>query len=366
MSAAPCVWLHATTPDEAAVVQVLAAQLATARHPPRVHLTGFAGAPDPGDQIDVLDALIDAQGIRLLVLVGSVLPVVLIERAKARGLGLMLVNARDPAPRGGWRILPGYTSAILRRFDQIHADSAAAAAAIRKSTREAGRVLETGPLAGFPPVRGCNQQELDALRTAVGARPVWFAHNLPQVEWPAVLRAQAQALRRAHRLLLIVQPRELAAGDSLLAEAEAAALTVAQRSHEAEITETTQVYVADTDDDAGLFLRLAPISYLGGSLTEGAGTPPVMTAAALGSALIFGPQAEGAAQAHLDALRSRGAGRLIGSAEELGEAVSHLLVPEVGADLALRAWGLASDGAEATLTVANAICDWLAVTGATR
>lgn len=366
MSKPSSVWIHATTPDEAVVVQVLAAQLAEAHHPPRVHLTGLPGAAGPGEDISALDALIDTRGVRMLVLAGSVLPVAMIERARARGLGLMLIDARDPAPTGGWRILPGYTSAILRRFDQIHACTAASAAAIRKAARGSVSVLETGPLARFAPVRGCNQHELDALRSAVGARPVWFAHSLPQAEWPAVLRTHAQALRRAHRLLLIVQPRDPATGDALAHLAEIAALAFAQRSHEEEITETTQVYVADADDDAGLFLRLAPVNYLGGSLTEGEASAEVMVGAALGSALIFGPHAEGEAQAQIDALRSRGAGRLIGSAAELGEAVSHLLVPEVGADLALRAWSLASDGAEATLAVANAICDWLALNGARR
>jgi len=61
-----------------------------------------------------------------------------------------------------------------------------------------------------------------------------------------------------------------------------------------------------------------------------------------------------------------GGGLLIGTRAELGEAVSHLLVPEVGADVALRAWTLVTAGSEATLAVARAICDWLDLNGGPR
>ncbi len=144
----------------------------------------------------------------------------------------------------------------------------------------------------MPRSRGCNAFELDALRKALGARPVWFAMTCPRVEVDAALLAHAQALRRAHRLLLIVQPRDPTPAEAIAHLARDAGFVCARRTLEEEITETTQVYIADTDDDPGLFLRLAPVSYLGGSLTEGTRAPPRRDGAALGSALVFGPHAD--------------------------------------------------------------------------
>lgn len=366
MSTPPAVWLHATTPAEVAPVQVLAAHLAEQRRPPRVLVTGTPENPGPGDDLRAMDALIDAQGLRLVVLAGNLLPVPLIERARARGLGLMLVDAVDPVPTGGWRILPGYTRSILSRFEQIHTRDSLSAAGLRRLARAPLAVLETGMMARFAPARGCNQQELDALRGSLGARPVWLALRLPAAEVPAVLAAHTHALRRAHRLLLIVQPADPDHAAALAAEAAEAGFPVARRALDDEILETTQVYLADGDDDAGLFLRLAPVSYLGGSLTEGAPVAPVMQVAALGSALVFGPNAPEVERDALDVLRVMGGGLLIGTRAELGEAVSHLLVPEVGADVALRAWTLVTAGSEATLAVARAICDWLDLNGGPR
>lgn len=357
------VWLHATDPERAPTLPVLAEQIADHPDAPPTLVTGTREAPGPTGDARALDAMLDAFPARLLVLTGDRLPMPLIERARARGMALMLVDAVNPVPSGGWRILPGYRRSVLGRFTQIHARDAVCAAAIARIVKGAVPVPVSGRLALFAPVRGCNVPELDALRQALGARPVWFAHDLPENEAGSVLVAHAQALRRAHRLLLIVQPRNPAAGAAIADRATDAGFVRARRSIDEEITETTQVYIADTDDDPGLFLRLAPVSYLGGSLTGGAGTPPAVTAAALGSALVFGPHADAAGRATLDRLQALAGGRRISAAADLGEAIGALLSPDVGAEAALKAWSFATEGSDATVAVARAICDWFALNG---
>lgn len=358
------VWLHATTPQHAAPVEALAAHLAAHPRAPRALVSGTPGLAGPGGDPRSIDILLDAQKIKLVVLVGSSLTIPIIERARARGIGLMLVDAEDPRPGGAWRLLPGHTRAVLLRFAQIHARSPHAAGVMRRLVRAAVPVFETGTLARFAPARACNASELEALREALGMRPVWFAQALPEAEFVTILQAQAQALRRAHRLMLIVQPADPAQGADLALRATKAGFGRALRSADDDIDETTQIYIADAEDDPGLFLRLAPVTYLGGSLTAGAPVPAVMGPAGLGSALIFGPEAPLEARAHLSALANAGAACPIDGAAQLGEAVGQLLTPEIGADMALRAWQQASEGAEATETVALAICDWLVLHGA--
>lgn len=357
------VWLHATTPDDAAATEVLALALRDLPRAPRCVVTGLPGAPGPGEDVAALDTLLMDQRIGLVVLVGSALPVAMIERARARGIALFLVDCADPAPLGGWRILPGYTRSILKRFAQIHTRDARAAASLPRAIHAAVEVHESGTLARLAPARGCNQQELEELRAAVGTRPVWCAASVPQSEMVAVLDAQAILLRRAQRLLLIVQPREAEAAATL---AGATGLGVTLRSVDEQIDESTQVYLADADDPPGLFQRLATVCYLGGSLSTGADPLSATEAAALGSALVAGPKAQGATKDLLDRLRAVGGMTEVRAPADLAEAVGRLLSPEVGAQAALRAWSLASAGAEATLAVARAIADHLALAGDRR
>lgn len=356
------IWLHANEAALAPALRVLAAQLLESPHPPAVRVTGDAEASGPGDDLRAIDAFFDRFPTGLLVLAGGPLPVPLLDRARARGVTLMLVEARAPNSRS-WLSLPRAPRGQLVRFQQIHARDEAAAAAIARAVKGAVPVLTTGQLARHAPVKGCNLSELEALRQAIGARPVWLAHALPEAEVDAVFLAHSHALRRAHRLLLIVEPRDPAQGAALAERAAEIGFGIARRGAEEEIVETTQVYVADTGDDPGLFLRLAPVCFLGGSLTPGAGTPSPVVPAALGSALVFGPVADNDGRQFLDRLGSLGGGRQIGMPADLGPAVSALLAPEAGAEAALKAWTLATEGSDATRAVADAIGDWLRMNG---
>lgn len=358
------VWLHSTDPALAPVLSVLAAALRELPEPPgALQITGTPEAPGPGEDARTIEAMFEAFPAALLVLAGAVLPATLIERARARGVAVMLIEAETPRLSGRWRLFPGATRALLGQCAQVHAVDATSAAALTRAVRGAVPVFDSGRLARFAPARPCNTHELEAMRRTLGARPVWFAHALPPGEAEPVCLAHAQALRRAHRLVLIVQPRDPAEGAALAECARDVGFVTARRALDEDIAETTQVYIADTEDEAGLFLRLASVSFLGGTLTPGAGSPPPLEAAALGSALVFGPAAEGETAAQLELLRQRGAGRRIAAGADLGEAVSALLSPEQGAEVALKAWTLASEGAEATATVARAIGDWLALNG---
>lgn len=353
------VWLHACDPSEGVALALLAHQLDTMPEGPATRLTGIPADPGPGDDPRALEAFIDAEQVALVVLAGSVLPVPLIDRAKARGLALMLVDTLTPRPTGRWRWLPGYGRSVLAKFAEIHTRDEVSAATLRKTLRGAVPVRAAGMLARNAPVAGCNAFELEALRKALDGRPAWFAYDLPEGEVDAALLAHAHALRRAHRLLLILQPRDPMQAEAMALRVRDIGFVCARRTLEEEITETTQVYIADAEDEAGLFLRLAPVAYLGGSLTPEAGTGAPLTAAALGSALVFGPADAGEHAALLTRLRQTGGGVAITLAADLGEAVGQLLAPEIGAEIALRAWTLATEGSEATLIVARAICDWM-------
>jgi 3-deoxy-D-manno-octulosonic-acid transferase len=129
---------------------------------------------------------------------------------------------------------------------------------------------------------------------------------------------------------------------------------VAERADGAEPEDSTQVYLADGTSEMGLWLRLAPLVLLGGTLPGGAGGRNPYEAAALGSALLRGPvlAPHAEAWARLDAA---GATRAVQNGAELGRAVDSLLAPDRVATMAHAGWDVATRGAEVSNRIADLI-----------
>ncbi len=77
-------------------------------------------------------------------------------------------------------------------------------------------------------------------------------------------------------------------GAALAGELDAADLNVARRARDDAIAADTDVYLADTLGELGLFYRLADIVFVGGSLVPHGGHNP-LEPARLGCALLWGP-----------------------------------------------------------------------------
>jgi 3-deoxy-D-manno-octulosonic-acid transferase len=83
-------------------------------------------------------------------------------------------------------------------------------------------------------------------------------------------------------------PRHAARGEKIAGELAAAGLKVARRAAGQPIAATTDVYLADTMGELGLFYRLAPIAFVGGSLVPHGGQNP-LEPAQLDCAILQGP-----------------------------------------------------------------------------
>ncbi|MEO1790348.1 MAG: 3-deoxy-D-manno-octulosonic acid transferase, partial [Pseudomonadota bacterium] len=91
--------------------------------------------------------------------------------------------------------------------------------------------------------------------------------------------------------------------------------------------------------------RLAPITFVGNTLSEPGGGHDPYEPAALGSAVVHGPNI-GPHEAVFSRMNAVGAARRVGDANALGVAVSELLSPDKAAEMAHRAWQISSEGAE--------------------
>src|SRR6202034_2813036 len=89
-------------------------------------------------------------------------------------------------------------------------------------------------------------------------------------------------------LLTVIVPRHPDRGEAIAREIAASGLHVALRSREELPTATTDIYLADTMGELGLFYRLSPIVFMGGSLVPHGGQNPI-EAIKLGAAIVHGP-----------------------------------------------------------------------------
>lgn len=361
--AGPLVWLHSPQSEAVCGLAELALRLMvedgvtvllTCEAPPDRAVPGALHQPPPADQVAEITAFLDHWRPDMLVMSeGEVRPALLHELAD-RNLPSLIADARSPyllRGRDGW--YPGLLREALNRVGRVLAVDETAARAFRKAG--APRVEVVGRMEEQSAALPCQEPERAALAHLIATRPVWLAAGIPEAEEAAVIAAHREALRLAHRLLLILVPADPARAPALAAQMEAnEGWTVAQRGLEQEPDTETEVYIPDSALEFGLWYRLAPVTFLGGSLGgEGCIRNP-MEPAALGSAILYGPRpgAFGAAFGRLGAAR---AARAVASGHDLAEALGDLLSPDRAARLAQAAWGVASDGAEVTERVLDII-----------
>lgn len=273
----------------------------------------------------------------------------LIHEAQAAGIPLLMVDARPPQVlRGRDAWYPGLMRGALSAFRQVFAVDETAARALRKAGAPADQVFVTGRMEEESAALPCLEAERSALARLIATRPVWLAAAVPEAEEATVIAAHAEALKLAHRLLLIFVPEDPARSEQIAARMEAEqSWIVAQRGRDEEPAPETEVYIPDSCAEMGLWYRLAPITFLGGSLSgQGCNRNP-MEPASLGSAIAYGPRPGvwGASFGRLGA--ARGA-RAVAGARDLAEALGDLMQPDRAARLAQAAWAVASDGAEVT------------------
>jgi 3-deoxy-D-manno-octulosonic-acid transferase len=272
------------------------------------------------------------------VVVGTPARPKLIGAAAQRGIPLFHAFAdRKPEAR-----LPGYLDA----FHTCLAPSAAVANALRSHFKsDYGPVVEiAGPLSDTVYALPCNASDADDIAARLGGRPVWLAAEVLPGEIPMVESAHRKAYRSAHRLLLVVVPRSSGDGAAAAAQFEAAGWQVGLRSALAEPEPDIQVYVADSEGELGLWYRLAPVSFMGGTF-QPAGVPADPYApAALGSAVLHGPFT-GDSPWRYERLDGQNASVLVRNAVDLGEAIIALLAPDKAASLAQGGWAATTESA---------------------
>ena len=255
-----------------------------------------------------------------------------------RGIPMVLINSRMPQHNfQRRRKLGGMMRTVLKMFTTLLVQDEASRDRFTRLGAPKERIHVVGALKSAARPLPCDQEELVQMRAAIDARPVWLAAATVADEHPLMIEAQALLQKTLPEGLMIIAPRHVGDGDALEAMARAQFEHVSRRSTGVPITAQTQVYIADTIGEMGLWYRLAPISFVGHSLDvndAGLDGKNPFEAAALGSAILHGPAVSYFEESY-QVLTAEGAAREIKSVADLAVAV--VLLQDAGARAAMTA-----------------------------
>jgi 3-deoxy-D-manno-octulosonic-acid transferase len=245
-----------------------------------------------------------------------------------------------------WRFARGMVRSLLRRFQQALVQDDLTMVYLRRLGMPGERMKVLGSLKEGAAALPCNESERAVLAAELAGRPVWLAASTHEGEERMVLHAHRLATRSSPRLLLILVPRHPERGDEIAAMLQQEGWRFTRRAADEGPSEEAGVYLADTMGELGLWYRLAPISFVGGSLVAIGGHNP-FEPAALGSAILHGPYVSNFVDIYRR-LADAKAARLVSSPEKLAAAVAQLLNPADAATMAAAAWEVISEGADVT------------------
>jgi 3-deoxy-D-manno-octulosonic-acid transferase len=267
---------------------------------------------------------------------------------------LILLNAKmSKKSFSRWKWIKSLISGLLRCFDTILAQDIQTANYLSKLSNSNTNIIVTGSLKENAKPLTHDEQSRITFTKKIGVRPIWLAASTHEKEEKIVAQAHAIARRFSRRLLLIIAPRHPSRGPQICEELRTLGWNVSLRSRGDEIDGLTEIYIADTLGEMGLWYRISPISFLGGSLVPSGGHNPYEPAA-LGSAIIHGPHITKTIEAY-SAFQTSKASLEIQNSEQLSQAIIELLNPDKAALMAQAAWEVCSKKGEALSTSLNQI-----------
>lgn len=235
---------------------------------------------------------------------------------------LLLANARmSERSFRRWQMAKPLIKQLLGCFDAIFPQSAADGE--RLSALGAAQVMVLGNLKYDATPLAFENQSLDALTAVIGERSVWLAASTHDGEESLVAETHRLLLKHLPDLLTVIVPRHAARGLSIVTQLRQQGHQAALRSVSEIMQTNIEFYVADTMGELGLFYRLAPVAFLGGSLVPHGGQN-ILEPLRLGVSVMTGPHTHNFA-AMMAELRQAGAILEVSTPDEMADKVLHLL-----------------------------------------
>lgn len=246
----------------------------------------------------------------------------LLHETRRRSIPMVLVNARmSETSYQRWRMLSGSFAKMLRCFDAIYAGSPRDKQFLHQlgvpRVQWAGNLkYDTDPLKADPELTS-------QMLSKIGDRRVWLAASTHAGEEEHIIAAHRQIRDVFPEILTVIVPRHPQRADEIAALLSRSKLTFARRSKSQVVLPETDVYLADTLGELGIFYRFAGVVFVGGSLVPHGGHNPIEPAQ-LDCAILCGAHMHNFGNI-VDDLTQVKALHILQSPEELSAQVLHLL-----------------------------------------
>jgi len=242
-----------------------------------------------------------------------------------RRIPLAMINGRlsDRSARR-WQKLPRTIGRIVSWFDVTLAQSTGDA--VRLKSIGASAAVAAGNIKYAAAPLPVDATALAALQAQIGTRPVLLFASTHGGEEEIAVSVHQAITAQMPDLLTIIMPRHPGRGDDIMKTL--AGINAARRSIGEPITVQTQIYLADTLGEAGLFYKLSPVVFVGNSLiTVPGGGHNVLEPAHMDCAILYGPHMWNFSEIE-PALRRAGGSIMVQDAQDLAAQAAVLLRDE--------------------------------------
>ncbi|MAY67613.1 MAG: 3-deoxy-D-manno-octulosonic acid transferase [Rhodospirillaceae bacterium] len=300
----PLIWLHGASVGEAMSLLTLINRLKTAAPTANILITtgtvtsarmladrlpkGAVHQYVPVDRMAYVRRFLDHWRPDLTLWAESEFWPNLLSETAARGKPLILVNGRiSPRSFKGWSRVPKFIAGLLGGFALCLGQTEGDAERLRALGAPGARSVGNLKFAADP--LPADAARLADLRAATTGRPVWLAASTWAGEEAIAWRVHQDLAPTHSGLLTIIVPRHPNRGAEIAAQLAAQGGRVKRRAVGDLPDAGTDVYIADTMGELGVFFTLAPVVFMGKSLSADGGQN-LLEPARLGCAVLHGPR----------------------------------------------------------------------------
>ena len=300
----PLIWLHGASVGEAMSLLTLIARLKTAVPAANILVTtgtvtsarmladrlpkGAVHQYVPVDRMAYVRRFLDHWRPDLTLWAESEFWPNLISETAVRGNPLVLVNGRiSPRSFKGWSRAPKFIAGLLGGFALCLGQTEGDAERLRALGAAGARSVGNLKFAADP--LPADAERLADMRAATAGRPLWLAASTWAGEEDIAWRVHQDHAAAHPGLLTIIVPRHPNRGPEIAAQLAAQGAKVKRRGAGDMPDARTEVYIADTMGELGLFFTLAPVVFMGKSLSAEGGQN-LLEPARLGCAVLHGPR----------------------------------------------------------------------------
>lgn len=246
----------------------------------------------------------------------------LLSGIKKRNIPLILVNGRiSNKSFKRWQQFDYISKELLDCFTLCLGQSEEDAYRLRVLGAKDSLCLGNLKYAGFnPPV---DEEKLDEIRQQIGDRTIWCASSTHHDEEFRIAQIHKNLKKQIPDLFTLIAPRHPQRGKEIQEAINELGLKTALRSANEKITPQTDIYIADTIGELGLWYTLSPLVFIGGSLIPHGGQN-FMEPSRFRDAVVVGPHMHNFTDA-MNRAKKADAIIQVPDTEKLEETVQHLL-----------------------------------------